>query len=274
MPSRQPDFADLTETTGVPISAEGAAMMYTRYHLAAELAKGRRVLELGSGSGQGLGLLGRSAAMVVAGDYSLTLLRRGRAHYGSRFPLVRLTAERLPFRAGAFDLVLCFEASYYVPDMRQAFRDISRVLAPNGLVFFANANPERPDFIKSPHSTHYHSAGEFRAALEALGMDVDVEGAFPVEPRERGVVGRVAGATMTLARWLLEALHLVPRTLRGRARLKRLIYGKLLEVPPELHDGFSAVAPRVPIGPGPARGVKVLYVTGRKRAPGTPPAVG
>lgn len=260
---RTPRFEDLTETTGVPLTEEGAVMLYTRYALAARMSRGRRVLELGCGAGQGLGLLGRSAAWVVGADYSMPLLRTGRHHYSDRFPLVRLSADALPFRGGSFDLVFVFEASYYVPDMNRAFDEIARVLDPAGSVLFVNANPERPDFIRSPHSVHYHSADEFRAGLERRGFDVTIEGAFAVDGNGSWR-SRLVGGVLRLARRLLESLHLVPRTLRGRAQLKRLIYGRLREVPPELTPGFAAEGRRIPLAGGPVRGAKVLYVTGRK----------
>ncbi len=259
-----PRFEDLTETTGIPLTAEGASMMYTRYAHAARLAAGRRVLELGCGSGQGFGLLGARARSIVGGDLSLPLLRGGRGHYGARWPFVRLTADALPFRAGSFDLVLFFEASYYVPDMERAFDDIARVLAHGGLFLIVNANPERPDFIRSPHSVHYHGADSFRQALELRGLRVEVAAAFPVDPPASGAAARLKAAAFSGARRVLETLGLVPKTLRGRARLKRLVYGRLLEAPPELPEDFAPAAPLTGVAPGPVTGFKVLYVTAAK----------
>ncbi len=253
-----PRFEQLTETTGIPLTDEAAEMMYTRYAVGARLADGKRVLELGCGAGQGLGLLDAMAGLTVGGDYSEALLGNGRAHYGDRVPLVRLSADCLPFTQGAFDVVLFFEASYYVRDMRSAFEELNRVLRPGGTVLFVNANPERPDFIPSPHSVHYHSADEFRTALEELGMAVTLEGAFAVGDSSTG------GARW--ARWLLRTLGLVPKTLAGRARLKRLVHRNLREVPPELPPSFAREAERFPLAPGPARGFKVLYVGGTKAA--------
>lgn len=261
-----PRYEEITETTGGTLTGEAADMMYTRYALAAAAAAGRRVLELGCGAGLGLGLVSRESRFAVGGDYSSTLLRSGRAHYGSRVPFVRLSAEALPFPAGTFDLVLFFEASYYIPDMELAFDEITRVLAPPGVVLFVNANPERPDFVPSPFSVHYHSADDFRTALEGLGFRVTVEGAFQVDPPSTGLAARLKEAAVGLVRRGLKALHLVPRTLRGRARLKRLAYGKLREVPPELSEGFAEEATRAPVPPGPVRGYKVLYVTASRRA--------
>jgi len=241
-------------------------MMYTRYRLASQMAPGKRVLEVGCGSGQGFGLVGGAAARVMGGDYSLPLLRRARAHYGARFPLVGLTAERLPFRAAAFDVVLCFEASYYIRDAPAAFGEMTRVLRPGGDILFVNANPERPDFITSPHSTHYHTADEFRSTLSALGLEVTVEGAFPLDAGASGVRA-IPAVLASAARRLLARLHLIPRTLRGRARLKRLISSRLTPVPPELSSDLAHEAPRTPVPPGPVSGYKVLYVSARKPRP-------
>ena len=242
-------------------------MMYTRYEYAKRFARGQSVLELGCGAGQGLGLLARDARFVVGGDFSEALLRDAKAHYRDRVPLVRLSADHLPFANGSFDLVLLFEASYYVPDMNRAFDEMARVLRPGGRVIFVNANPDRPDFISSPHSIHYHSADEFRRALESRGFEVAVEGAYPVQPTgRRGLVSRLAGPLFGLARQLLELFRLTPRTLRGRARLKRLVNRRLIEVPAELREGFAAVEERVSLPGGRAPGFKVIYVTAQRRA--------
>jgi ubiquinone/menaquinone biosynthesis C-methylase UbiE len=260
-------YEDITETTGMPVTDEAADMLATRYSVAADIAVGARVLELGCAAGQGLGLIAARARFTVGGDYSAALLASARRHYATRIPFVQLSAEALPFSNQSFDVVLFFEATYYVPDMEKAFSEIARVLAPAGTVMFVNANPERPDFIRSPHSTHYHTADEFRRSLSARGFDVATEGAFPVAEAASGA-SRARARALRIVRQALEALHLVPRTLKGRARLKRLLYGKLRSVPPELGPGFATVSARTPVGGhglAPS-GFKVLYVTGRSRA--------
>lgn len=256
-------FDDLTETTGTPVTAEAARMMYTRYAVGAALSEGRRVLEIGCGGGNGLGLLGASAVSLVGSDCSAALLAAALAHYRTRVPLVRLSAEALPFRGSAFDVVLCFEATYYIPDMTAAFAEISRVLAPRGVVMFVSANPERTDFIPSPYSTRYHRADEYRAVLGARQFDVTVDGAFPVDPPGAGARERVA----SVARRTLQTLGLVPSTLRGRAHLKRLVFRSLMALPAELPPGFAPIEPRERQAAGPVRGFKVLYVTAVKRVP-------
>lgn len=254
-----PTFEALTETTGTPVSPEGASMLYTRYAHAASLAAGRRVLELGCGSGQGLGLLRAAGRFCVGADLDRALLQRARAHYGGGIPLVRMTAEALPFRDSSFDLVLFFEALYYVPDAGRSLDELARVTAPGGTLVIVNANPERPDFIRSPHSTHYHTGAELVRELEGRGLSVTLEGAFPVSA-DRSAASRL----ISTVRRFLEAAGLVPRTLRGRAALKRLVYGRLPVLPAEIEPGFAEPAPRIPLEPGAARGYKVLYTTARR----------
>jgi len=260
-----PRFEDVSEASGIEVSDEAASMIATRFHFAAQLAQNRRVLELACGSGLGLGLISRSAARLVGADISPALLRAAQAHYRSRVPLVRLSAESLPFPDGAFDVVLCFEASYYVPRMDLAFGEIARVVAPGGTAAFVNANPERPDFIKSPHSVHYHTAEEFRTRLEDLGFRVGIEGAFPITSRGGRGRARWVGVMVSLARRVLERLGLVPKTLAGRARLKRLVHGRLQQLPPELSADFAAVAPHAPVARGAVGDYKVIYVKAQKR---------
>lgn len=251
-------YAEVTETPGTPVTDEAADMIRTRYALGAELARGRRVLEVGAGAGIGLGMVGAEAELAVAGDVDREQLRAGRAHYGGRFPFVQLDAGALPFRDGAFGAVLLFEASYYLPELERALDEIDRVLGPEGAVAVASANPERPDFVRSPKSTRYHTADQLRRALEGRGFRVSVEAAFPLG--EGGPGGRLARA----ARRALEALGLVPRTLEGRAALKRLVHGRLQRIPPEVDGSFGEPAPRREVGPGPITDHKVIYVTGRR----------
>ena len=251
-------FVSLTEVPRTQISRAGADMMVTRYLYASRLAKDKRVLELGGGAGIGLGLLQRSAAVVVGSDLGLDMLRMGKAHYGRRVPFAQLDAQALPFRDASFDLILFFEASYYVPDMDQALDEIVRVLAPSGTVVLVNANPQRPDFIPSPRSVHYHTADELRAALEGRGLTATLEGAFPVAAdsgRDRWIA---------LARRLATTFGLVPRSLEGRAFLKRLAYGPLLRVPPELTEEFGSEECRVPLAGGPVPRFRGLYLTASK----------
>lgn len=256
-------FEKLSEAAGVPIADEAASMMVTRYLTAAEYAAGKRTLELACASGPGLGLLSRQSTLTVGADINASLIDRAQGHYRGRIPLLQLSAEALPFKDASFDLVILLEASYYVPDFDQALSEMTRVLAPAGRLLFVNANPERRDFIHSPFSHTYHSADQFRRILQAKGYRVETFGAFPVDEVD-GDRSTLRAHAVRLARRALLAMRLVPRTLEGRARIKRLLGQKLRYVPAEIDERFAARAPLTPVSPGPVRTHKVLYVTAER----------
>jgi SAM-dependent methyltransferase len=259
------DYDLITEIGGTEITSEAASMVYTRYALAAELAAGCRTLEIGCASGVGLGLILREADFVVGGDVFLPMLQTARRHYGARLSLAQFSAVDLPFRNRSFDFVLFMEATYYVPDFGRALDEIDRILDAGGTLLFVNANPERPDFIRSPHSQHYHSASEFRALLEKRGYRVEIAGAFALERRSNGSRGTgIKSSLIGGARKVAETLHLVPKTLRGRARIKRLIFGKLRTMPSELSADFAPREKLHTLGDGRATDHKVIYVIARR----------
>ena len=234
-------FPDVTESPGNGVTAEQLSMLFTRYDKAAFLAERKRVLEVACGPGLGLGYLLRRARLVVGGDYSRALLRAAGEHYRGRVPLVQLDAGALPFADGTFDLVLLYEAIYYLARPYQFVREARRVLCPGGTLLMCTANKDRPGFVSSPHTHRYFSAGELRQLIASEGFDVEIFGAFPTSEAS------VKGKLLSLARRLVVGLNLVPRTLKGRERLKRLAYGRLHPLMPEVEEGAAPSEPLVPI---------------------------
>ncbi len=100
-----------------------------------------RVLEIGIGTGLNLAHydLARVRSLVgvdPAGQMHALAQRRG-ARAGLAVELHALSAERLPFDAGAFDCVVCTYTLCSVPDPALALREVLRVLAPAGRLLFA-----------------------------------------------------------------------------------------------------------------------------------------
>ena len=61
------------------------------------------------------------------------------------------------------------------------------------------------------------------------------------------------------------ALNIIPKTMKGKELLKRIFYGKLLPLPPEISGGMAEYIPPVTIPyDSPNFGYKVLYVVGYK----------
>src|SRR2546427_9416346 len=108
------DYTSVAETPTLKASREQVSMLYTRYHFAADHCLGKVVLEVACGAGQGLGYLAKKAKLVVGGDYTENLLRVAQRSYNRRVPLLHLDAHALPFRDSSFDVVLLYEAIYYL----------------------------------------------------------------------------------------------------------------------------------------------------------------
>jgi ubiquinone/menaquinone biosynthesis C-methylase UbiE len=253
------DYTTVTEVPGVGASREQLARLYTRYAVAASHCDRKDVLEVACGAGPGLGYLASRAARVVGGDCTENVLRIARRHYGARIPLVRLDAQALPFRSEAFDVVVFYEALYYLDDPDQFVRDARRILRPSGMLLVCTVNPEWADFNPSPFSRRYFSAHDLRELLTRHGFGVEIHAAFPTardSARDRlvSLIKRAAVATGA-----------IPRTMRGKQLLKRLFFGSLAPIPPEVCDGLSAAWPLVSIAAGGPTGAhQLIFATGRK----------
>jgi ubiquinone/menaquinone biosynthesis C-methylase UbiE len=237
------DYTTVTETPGDGLRREALEMLWTRYTFAADRCRGRDVLEIACGAGQGLGLLEKTARRVVGGDYTERLLQQAHAHYDGRVSLVRLDAHWLPVGDRSFDVVILFEAVYYLEDPGRFVRECRRVLRPGGRVLLCTANKAVTDFNPSPFSHAYFSGAELVELFRAEGFVPVLLGAFPAEARSRRDV------VVSLIKRAAVALRLVPRTMKGKAVLKRVFFGPLQPAPPELAGDPPGSCPPEVIGP-------------------------
>lgn len=108
--------------------------------------RGLDILELGCGAARWSIAIGRGGGRPVGLDLSPTQLRyatRLVRRAASDVRLVRANAERLPFSAGAFDIVFCDWGAMTFSDPYRTVPEASRVLRPGGRLAFATASPLR-----------------------------------------------------------------------------------------------------------------------------------
>ena len=253
------DFTTVTETWGLGASPEQLAMQYFRYHMASEMAAGGAVLEVGCGTGMGLPYLAVRARTVVGGDYTMPLLEDARSHVPGAL-LVRMDAAHLPFLDATFDAVLMLEMIYYVADQAAAFAECRRVLKPGGKLLVCMPNRDRPDFNPSPLSTRYPDVPEIVSLLAGAGFEPSVYGAFAVE--EDSGRDRLLGPIRHFA----VRYRLIPNSMRAKAMVKRILYGKLPTLG-AVHDGMADHTEAFRLDPkkGPDRRYKNLYAVGQVR---------
>jgi malonyl-CoA O-methyltransferase len=131
-------------------SAAGNPLMALDEAAIAELLPplaGLRALDAGCGSGRYLRRLAEAGAGVVVGcDLADAMLRRVGSELASwpaapRPRLARADVLSLPFRDGAFDLVVCALVLGHVADLARALGEITRVLAPGGVALWSDVHP-------------------------------------------------------------------------------------------------------------------------------------
>ncbi len=239
--TRQRSFATVTELSGEPATADQMRRLYNRYLFASSFCEGKDVLELACGSGQGLGFLARFARSIVGTDIDEEILAIARTTYEGRIPLKRMDAEEILFPDASLDVVILFEAIYYLPRPERFASEAWRVLRPGGAVLVCTANPDLPDFNPSPFRQRYFNPPELVELFETLGFQAECYGEDPV-PIETFQDRAIRFLKMCAVRF-----HMIPRTMAGKKYLKRIVYGDLVPIPAEVHDGMAPVAAPLPI---------------------------
>lgn len=147
---------------------------YARYLFASRLARGKRVADLGSGTGYGSAALAETALHVTGVEISAEAVEFARTQYTSpkvEFECASATDTGLP--KGSFDLVVAFEVIEHLTDWNDLLREAKRLLTPGGQ--FVVSTPNRDYYAESrrlagpnPFHEHEFSYEEFDAALREL----------------------------------------------------------------------------------------------------------
>ena len=237
------NFVSVTEISGDDVTREQVDRLARRYYWAADYCRGKDVLEVACGAAQGLGYLASAARSVSVGDYSRPLLQIAKQHYNGRFPFLQFDAHRLPFGDRSFDVVVICEALYYLADVDRFFQEARRVLRPGGMLLIVTANKDLFDFNSSPYSTRYLGVVELGDTLARHGFAANFFGDTPVDStsgRQR-LLRPVKAAAVKLG--------LIPKSMRGKKLLKKLVFGGLVPMPSEI---TGDTARRVPVAAVPA----------------------
>ena len=78
------DYTTVTEMSGEYVSVEQIERLCNRYYWAGNYCKGKDIVEVACGTGQGLGYLSTLANSIQGGDCSKEILEKAHVHYEER----------------------------------------------------------------------------------------------------------------------------------------------------------------------------------------------
>ncbi|MCG2721203.1 MAG: class I SAM-dependent methyltransferase, partial [Thermodesulfovibrionales bacterium] len=145
------DYHSITESPGMKASDEQLSRLYHRYRFASDYASNKDVLEVACGSGIGLGYLATTARHVVGGDIDEKNVGIASNLYkgDKNIDIISLDAHHLNYPDVSFDIVLLYEAIYYLQTPQKAVSEAFRVLKQGGALIICTVNKNWEDFHPS-----------------------------------------------------------------------------------------------------------------------------
>ena len=249
-----------TEEVGEKYHLETHSVIFDRYEFAGSLSKGRRVLEVGCGSGIGLEYLSGISETLDAIEFSEENVDLLKSQDTGSAIIAQGDAHETSYKAANFDLVIALAVIYYL-SLPKFLREVSRILSDDGILFFCTSNKNVPGFCEAPYTTGYYTVPELHSELAKIGFDAEFHGAFP---KDNGpLIIRIVRGWIKNSAKVLFGLTGKGRKFWEKLRLKSL--GTMMPLPPKLtHQNISA-SERVILSPH-QRNYKyrVIYVVARK----------
>jgi 2-polyprenyl-3-methyl-5-hydroxy-6-metoxy-1,4-benzoquinol methylase len=157
------------------------------YRFASQFCLGRKILDVGCGTGYGTSHLAESAKMAVGIDLSRQAVRYARKRYRNpNLEFLRMSAESLEFTERSFDFVLSTENFEHLHDHRANLRQIGSLLTDDGMLLLATPNPEMFVGISNRYHTHEFAYDELVQILQESFAECLVCENQLVPPTEEG----------------------------------------------------------------------------------------
>lgn len=140
---------------------------------------GKKILDVGAGTGRLSVPLAKQGALVTALDISEEMLKILQRKNSSIVAVVS-DAEDLPFDNNYFDYVIAAFFIVHLKDPSRFFDDVYRVLKDGGKFIVTNINQKDPPLVKTKQGdimieSFYHRPEKIREMLEKLAFGIEEE---------------------------------------------------------------------------------------------------
>ena len=168
----------------------------------ASIARGTRVLEIGSGTGALLHALRERGAAAEGVELRQDLIDEAHRFYGA-LPIRRVEGTTLPFADASFDVAISFDVFEHIPDSDAHLAEVRRVLPPGGFYLIQTPNKWTNvvfETIRWRSFTRFredhcslHTLGQLKRRLARHGFDARVYDVPVVNEFFRNKVRQYAG---------------------------------------------------------------------------------
>ncbi|MFC2188310.1 class I SAM-dependent methyltransferase [Fulvivirgaceae bacterium LMO-SS25] len=139
-----------------------------RYSFCIDLVRGKKVLDIASGSGYGSNILSEFAESVVGIDIDQdSIYEASRKYVKPNLKFIQGSVIEIPISDNEFDVVISFETIEHLVEHEQMLTELTRVLKPEGILIISS--PDKFNYSVKPNSINIHHRKElFEAEFKNL----------------------------------------------------------------------------------------------------------
>lgn len=140
---------------------------FVRYKFASSFVDGKKILDLGCGTGYGSNFLITKfkPREICAVDISVEAIKYAKDKFiADNLNFTIASAEKIPFGNQEFDIVICYELIEHVNDYFNVFNEIRRVLKNDGILIIST--PRRKEELRNEFHTYEFKKEEFENILK------------------------------------------------------------------------------------------------------------
>ncbi len=169
------------------------------------------LLDVGCGEGFESARFLAPGRTVVGADYSSDAVAAARGRWGTEgLHVAQMDALALGFAQGSFDWACSSHLIEHFDDPEAHVRELSRVLAEGGTVFFLT--PNAPADFENPFHIHLFEPDELERLLQRYFHEVSVQGLDAIPSVKADFAARRVKADRILALDVLDLRHRIPRS--------------------------------------------------------------